>query len=157
MLGRPVLRRLAACAPLCGEQKPRKRLAICVPPRPEAAATASNGHPFLSLEPPPEGLVGRALELDLPVAEAVTAADAAEVLNLAELEADGRDEEVVELKGMSFSRERAVGVHKVEEALTNMRDRLAGLEGVLDESQAGRRMWQQERARHLLRVLGKLR
>lgn len=161
--GGPVLRRLQVCAPLSGEQRPRKRLTVRIPARPETAANgaaggeASGSHPFLLLEPAPADILGRALELEPPAAGADAAADSAEVVNLAELEIDGRDEEVAALKSLAFSRERAVGVQAVEEALAAVRDRLAGLEGVLDEAQAGRRMWQQERASHLLRVLGKLR
>merc|ERR1711974_374684 len=77
-----------------------------------------------------------------------------ETLDVIELELNGRDTEIQELKAMPFNRERAEGVAAIEEALTSVQGRLSGFSD-LDEALSHQRCWQQERASHLKRILQK--
>lgn len=83
------------------------------------------------------------------------AAMAAEVLEVAELEINGRDAEVTELKQMTFSRERVEGVAAVEEHLGMLDQKLTALD-CSDQALMFQRSWLQERMRHLIRLLNKL-
>lgn len=81
---------------------------------------------------------------------------ATETLEVSELEINGREAEVMELKQMAFSRERVQGVAAVEEELGRLETALTAMES-LDEALTHQRSWLQERIRHLLRLLKKLR
>lgn len=91
-----------------------------------------------------------------PAAETEAAQKVEEQLDVADIEINGREVEVSDLKGMTFSRERQNGVEVVNEALTQLGSRLQALEN-LDETQSGQRYWLQERINLQLRVLKKLR
>merc|ERR1712129_180763 len=79
-----------------------------------------------------------------------------EILDDIELELNGRDEEVQELKAMAFTRVRAEGVAAIELALHSVQGRLSGFTD-LETALSHQCEWQQERARHLQRILQKLR
>jgi len=90
-----------------------------------------------------------------------------DVLELAALELDGREEEVRILKAQTYCRERVEGVHRVEDRLKVLQDNLekiveaAKAEGTKDnegdEAIQQEAMWQMERVRLLGRQAEKLR
>jgi len=141
LCGRRALRRLQVLAPLCSSStRPQIPLA-------------------LRLAGPPEPTTVEFVDAKKPVVFAMeeprTAEDAGEELEIAALEVDSRESDISELKGQPFSRERQLGVAKVEEAVLALEGRLEALSG-LDETLAGQRLWLGERASHLRRVLGRL-
>merc|ERR1712083_818741 len=82
--------------------------------------------------------------------------NSSEVLDLAQIEINGCDADIVALKEQTFSRERQAGVTSVEIALEDLGTRMEGM-GELEESLTNQRSWLLERTRHLLRILKKLR
>mmetsp|Transcript_11103 Transcript_11103/g.24481 ORF Transcript_11103/g.24481 Transcript_11103/m.24481 type:complete len:495 (-) Transcript_11103:99-1583(-) len=125
-------------------------------------------HPFLLLtKPAPSMLNGGGKTARFVLDPDLHTAAAAEELEVAELELDCRESEVMELKEMTFSRERQAGVDNVEDRLQAIQERLKGLgeagevskddQSALSETLAGQRWWQTERLGRLLRVLSKLR
>jgi len=169
LAGRRAMRRLQALAPCSGGPQPRLLLTLlaCAPPNngageavvgsTRAESNASRPvlpHPTLRLEP------AKPSDRDcLPFSwedEPASGPPPAELLEVAELEINGRDLELAELKQEQFSRERQAGVAAMEVSLAAIVERMERL-GNLDETLAGQRSWQQERASHLLRILKKLR
>lgn len=155
LFGRAALRRLEVLAPLCGSSKPRQPLALkgvgleLGQPKPQVG----NCHPLVSLEP-----VEPTSELKPFAWDEERQDNVSDQLDVDELDVTSRDAELAELKDMAFSRERQSGVDAVDAALQAVLTRLEDLGRVaLDETQSGRRLWQQERVNHLLRVLRKLR
>ncbi|CAJ1361742.1 unnamed protein product [Effrenium voratum] len=123
--GRRCFRRLEALVPLSHEAHPRVPIFFQLPKLEEEAK------PQLRLEPYKDSAAQ-------PFAEdpEEAALPPEELLDLADVELNGRDVEVADLKQSTFSRERQQGVDKVEEALTKLLQRLEGLEN-LDETLSG--------------------
>lgn len=171
-----ILRRARNSAPGGTAAQQPDDISVKSPPQSEAAAVVAtssivaeaggdghevtNGHGHNGSVQPSEDPAGApAAPSNHPLAhdedELDAAAAAAEILDVAELEINGREAEVTELKQMTFSRERVEGVAAVEEHLGMLGQRLAGLDS-LDEALVFQRSWLQERIRHLLRLLSKL-
>jgi len=87
--------------------------------------------------------------------EASSPSSTAEVLEMAEVQINGRDAEITEMKGMPFNRERAEGVAVVEKSLIDLKSRLKELPDS-EEALSHQSHWLQERVSHLLRILQKL-
>merc|ERR1712014_157436 len=75
-------------------------------------------HPFLLLEPA-VGAIDRPFSADVP-----EQAPPAEIFDVVELELNGRDAEISEVKGMPFNRERAEAVEAIARSLANIQERL---------------------------------
>eukprot|EP00434_Breviolum_minutum_P042405 symbB.v1.2.037742.t1/scaffold5656.1/size24862/3 len=144
--GHCCFRRLEALAPLSLEARPRVPVFLQLPKIEEETSPKVS----IRVEPSKESAAP-------PFSEETDIADLPpeELLDLADLEVSGRDGEVADLKQTTFSRERQEGVDKVDEALNDLLQRLKSLEG-LDEEKSGQRVWVEEGAKRLLRVLKKL-
>jgi hypothetical protein len=170
---------IEALAPLSGNFEPRQTLALRTASRdkqpesangvvkeateaetekaPDSNTQQANGsgssileHPFLLLQQTASAVESRPFSSESSAESLV-----AEALDLIELELTGRDTEIQELKAMPFNRERAEGVSAIELALTDVQGRMASFSD-LDQASSHQCDWQQERARHLLRILQKL-
>lgn len=157
LAGRRVLRHIAALAPLIGGTNPRQEGVVLRVVGPKQDSTAKNwhgNHPFLLVEPEPAA--NKSTSDPFSLDEMSELALCTEELEVAELEINGCDAEIAELKPKAFTRERQAGVAAVEAALADLEGRMENLGG-LDETLKNQRSWLQERVRHLLRILKKLR
>ncbi|CAK8991587.1 unnamed protein product [Durusdinium trenchii] len=148
--GRRCFRRLQALAPLSLEARPRVPVFLQLPKQEEEGVGGHGRQAPLRLEPYKESAAPPFAEEE---EKAVLPPE--ELLDLVDLELSGRDGEVADLKQTTFSRERQQGVDKVEEVLHSLLARVEKLEG-LDETLSGQRVWVEEGANRLLRVLKKL-
>eukprot|EP00930_Biecheleria_cincta_P085350 TRINITY_DN74745_c0_g1_i1.p1 TRINITY_DN74745_c0_g1~~TRINITY_DN74745_c0_g1_i1.p1 ORF type:complete len:444 (-),score=114.79 TRINITY_DN74745_c0_g1_i1:28-1359(-) len=152
LAGRRAFRFLQAVAPLSGkEAKPRVPVFLRHPKVEQD--DVCRPHPFLSLEARTASGSREAFSEDPESADAKLPAE--EILELADVELEGRDVEVADLKHATFSRERQAGVVKIEESLVATLQRLGTLEG-LGETLSGQKVWIEEGSQRLLRVLKKL-
>eukprot|EP00435_Cladocopium_sp_Y103_P019537 s2051_g4.t1 len=144
--GHRCFRRLEVLAPLSLEARPRVPVFLQLPKTEEEASRPVG----LRVEPYKESTAP-------PFSEEADPADLPpeELIDLVDLELSGRDGEVADLKQTTFSRERQQGVDKVEEALNDLLQRLKNLNS-LDDKMSGQRVWVEEGANRLLRVLKKL-
>eukprot|EP00927_Polykrikos_kofoidii_P077954 TRINITY_DN74834_c0_g1_i1.p1 TRINITY_DN74834_c0_g1~~TRINITY_DN74834_c0_g1_i1.p1 ORF type:complete len:488 (-),score=93.94 TRINITY_DN74834_c0_g1_i1:164-1627(-) len=150
LAGRAVLRRLEAVAPCSGESQPRLLVAF----RAVAAPKIGSGELSILTEIAPASD-----RKCLPFSRDDEAPSAAEILEVADLELNGRDEELADLKQQAFCRERQEGIAAIEASLGTLTQRLDGLGDLAgqDTTLAAQRSWHQERLNHLLRILKKLR
>merc|ERR1719282_424951 len=145
LVGRRAFQRLEALAPLSGNTQPRKPLAL----RTLKPVEDTNQYPFL-LEP-----VKDCMDTEPFAWEEPGEPSAMEKLDVVELEINGRDVEITDLKQEPFSRERQQGVVAIVEALSALEKRLNVISS-MDDSLIERCSWLQEQANHLMRILQKL-
>jgi len=158
LLGRRVVQRLGALAPLVGGPAPARPLSVrAVPVEAPPGSDAADAAPSAPARPKtaPSSVPADSRPFLLEEAEEPSASEELELLGL---DLDVREAEVQELKQQVFSRERQEGVAAVDGRLADAEQLLqrlvSGNEG--REALEAQGLWLRERIRHLVRLIGKL-